>query len=574
MERARPRRSRGYDGALGSPGVRMNRTLAAWLIGFVTFACIADICAGYLDFGRSPTFGTQQRLDASRRVYTSVTASGRAAGIRAGDIVDLRIMDVLTRENHDSTGPAGATIRVPLLRDGAIVYAHERYEPRPPGILDLLDAIMRVLLAAAGVFLIARGKAKDSLYAGFFVCSLAIYEGFAVRYWGPPWVSVAMEIFDVVVLTAGIFGARILFALELLPKSAPSLRRALAALCAVTFTAFMICSIGERLAVLFGAQLLTPQQYFISQMAVGYSSVIVFAFAAAYAQGRNAAAVRWIFAAMLISQIGPTCNWISAITGHPYLAGGALNISYLTLAIVLPYAVLARGLVAVDFVFSRAVIYTIVLSVIVGIFILAEQIVERAALGRIQSAVFELLVPLILGFSIKWIEAAVERFVERILYRDKMRASAEIAALIEDFPHARDVRALSNRVAHEVHRLMRSPFVCIYSEAESTYTPAAQAGRGEAMPVDADDPVFMRLRSRQTCVRTDDFASALPRHGAVFPLVVFGSVTGAVFAQYRESGEQFDPDELETLTRLSHELAIALLWVERSRQLQAASASA
>ena len=552
----------------------MNRTLAAWLTAAITFICIADICAGYLDFGSLPNYGAQQRLNPSQRVYTTVTPAGTAAGIRVGDIQDLRLMDVVTRhtEGQHFSGPAGATLRIPLLRDGAVIYARERLERRAPSILDLLDSMMRILLAAAGVFLIARGKAKDSLYAGFFVCSLSIFEGFAVRFWGPPWVSVAMDVFELAILGVGTFGARLLFAFELLPRPAPVMRRSLGALCVLTFGAFMTCAIGERLGVLFGAQLLTLPQYWISQMAVGYSSVLVFAFAAAYARGQNAAAVRWIFVAMLLSQIGPTINWSAGITGHPYPAGGALNISYLTLAIVLPYAVLARGLVAVDFVVSRAVIYTLVLSVIVGIFILAEQIVERAALGRIQSAVFELLVPLILGFSIKWIEASVERLVEQILYRDKMRASAEITALIEDFPHARDVRGLSVRVAHEVHRLMRSPFVCIYREAESTYTPTAQAGRGEAIPVNADDPVFMRLRSRQSCVRTDDFATALPRHGAVFPLVVFGTVTGAVFAQYRDSGEQFDPDELETLTRLSHELAIALLWVERGTQLQVAPA--
>jgi hypothetical protein len=175
-----------------------------------------------------------------------------------------------------------------------------------------------------------------------------------------------------------------------------------------------------------------------------------------------------------------------------------------------------------------------------------------------------------LGFSIKWIEASVERLVEQVLYRDKMRATVELGALVDDFPHARNVGALSGRVAHEIHRLMRSPFVCIYRETESTYSPEAQAGRGEAFPVDADDPVFMRLRSKSVPVHTDDFASVLPRHGAVFPLVVFGTVTGALFAQYRDSGERFDPDELETLRRLSHELAIALLWIERAPLTQGA----
>ncbi|HEY1977419.1 MAG TPA: GAF domain-containing protein [Candidatus Baltobacteraceae bacterium] len=553
----------------------MNRTLGALLVGLITFLCIADIGAGYLDFGQLPNLGTLQRLDPSRSVYTTVTSAGAAAGIRPGDVADLRLVDVTSRYMVASlihaSGPAMGAIDVPLLRNGAVIYAHERFERRAPILLDLLDMVMRILLAAAGVFLIARGTAKDSLYAGLFVCSLSVYEGFAVRYWGPPWVPVLMNVFEVTVVAFGVFGARILFAFELLPKLTPRLLRGgLAALCAAALIAFTVCSFGDRLGAIFGSTYFTTPQYWITQMLLGYSGVLVFAVAAFYARGRTAEAVRWIFAAMLFSQIGPTANWISGITGQPLLAGGALNITYLALAIVLPYAVLARGLVAVDFVFSRAVTYTLVLSVIVGVFIVAEQIVERAALGRVQSTVLELLVPLLLGFSIKWIEASVERLVEQVLYRDKLRAAAELGALVDDFPHARDVRALSGRVAHEIHRLMHAPFVCIYIETETTYTPAAQAGHGEAFPVNADDPVFMRLRSKHVPVHTDDFATALPRLAAVFPLVVFGTVTGAVFAQYRDSGERFDPDELETLTRLSHELAIALLWIERAPQSQVA----
>lgn len=547
----------------------MNRTLGALLVGLLTFLCIADIGAGYLDFGAIPQLGTLQHLDPSRSLYTSVTPAGAAAGIRPGDIQDLRVMDLTTRYNagRGATGAPGSSVRVPLVRNGGIVYVLERYERRAPSALDLIDIIMRVLLAAAGVFLIARGTAGDSLYAGLFVCSLCIYEGFEVRFWGPQWVTVVMDTFEVTVLVFGAYVAKMFFAFELLPATAPrSVRTGLVTLCAVTFIAFSVCSIGNRLALLAGATFFSPVQYWLWQMLLGYSTVVVFACAAVYARGRNAAAVRWIFAAMLLSYIGPTINWIDGITGQPYVADGALNITYLALAIVLPYAVLARGLVAVDFVFSRAVIYTLVLSVIVGVFIMAEQIIERAALGRVQSVVLELLVPLILGFSIKWIEASVERLVEQVLYRDKMRAAAEIEALIEDFPHARDIRALSSRVTHEVHRLMHSPFVCVYREAASTYTPMAQAGHGEAFPVDSDDPAFLRLRSKHAPVHTDDFATSLPRHGAVFPLVVFGTVTGAVFAQYRDSGERFDPDELETLKRLSHELAIALLWVERAPQ--------
>jgi hypothetical protein len=185
----------------------MNRTAAAILAGVIALVCIVDIAAGYLDFGELPSMGTVQRLDPSRSVYLTVTPAGATAGVRPGDVLDLRTMDMETRAvawAHISAR-AGETYRVPLLRNGAIVYVPETLVQRPPIFLDLLDVIMRVLLAAAGVFLIARGTAKDSLYAGIFVLSLSIYEGFAVHYWGPPWVAIVMTFF----VTTGLAGGRL-----------------------------------------------------------------------------------------------------------------------------------------------------------------------------------------------------------------------------------------------------------------------------------------------------------------------------------------------------------------------------
>ncbi|HZZ00798.1 MAG TPA: hypothetical protein VFE36_14635 [Candidatus Baltobacteraceae bacterium] len=216
----------------------MNRTAAAILAGVIALVCIVDIAAGYLDFGELPSMGTVQRLDPSRSVYVTVTPAGATAGVRPGDVLDLRTMDMETRAVAWAhiAARAGETYRVPLLRDGAIVYVPETLVQRPPIFLDLLDVIMRVLLAAAGVFLIARGTAKDSLYAGIFVLSLSIYEGFAVHYWGPPWVAIVMTFFGTTGLAAGVFGGRLLFAFELLPAGAPRVARG--ALLFVSWAAF------------------------------------------------------------------------------------------------------------------------------------------------------------------------------------------------------------------------------------------------------------------------------------------------------------------------------------------------
>ena len=546
----------------------MNRSLLALIIAVVTIVCVADISYGYVNIGIAPNYGTLQPLDGSRSAFTRVNDAGRRAGLRVGDILDSRAWGARERLYLLRLGyaTAGTTMSVPYFRGPRSISVEETFQTQSGrGVRDALDVLLRVLLAASGILLLARGKDWGSIAAGLTLCGTAVFEGFGVAYVGPSWL---VAFIVTVIPLAGIasYLGRFLFGIYLLPSRVP---RALRAALWVVFAAFWLpetaLSFGRFLAAIYSALPVanTTIAYSLLQALASIAIVLAFGVVAAYVRGREGSGVRILFAAVLIGSLGGIFNNLFHVFGQPAPLDGAANLTYLAVAIAFPYAVLAKRVVAVDFVINKAAIYTVVLTIVVGIFILAEQLIERAALGRVQSFAFELLVPLILGLSIKWIEAGVERIIERVLYRDKLRAEQELEALIEDFPHARDVRILASRVASEVHRNMHVPYVAIYREEEGTYVPIASAGHGAPLPIGADDPVFMRLRSKHKVVQAEDFATALPHHGAVFPLVVFGTVTGAVYCQFRESGERFDPDELQTLGKLSHELAIALLWVER-----------
>jgi len=547
----------------------MKRTLFAIVFGALSFLIIADIAAGYYHLGGAPVLGTRVRVDSSRSVFTAVTAAGTAAGIHAGDILDLRRIDPATRLylTTGMLGEAGTVYVLPLERDGRIVTARIPFQPQGRLTLDVLDVVMRVLLATAGLLLIARGVERDSFWAGLFAIGLAVFEGFGERYWGAPAVAASVKLFVLTVYTFASFGGRLLFAFALLPKTVPRwLRGGLIATGSAAFVMLCVATVMLIVAVLSGTAVSAAQHslHYASEWTIDVISIAALGVSALYVDGQRGRAIGWMFGAMLVSQIGPFINFAYSISDKPLPFDGLLNVTFIALAIVLPYAVLSQRLLAVNFVVTRALVYTIVLTVVVGIFILLEKGIERAALGRIQSQAFELLVPLGLGLSMKWIERWAERIVERALYRRKLRAEHELSALVEDFPHARDVQGLSMRVAREICRQMDASFVCVYRESGLTYSPIAAAGNGESLPVDADDPVFMRLRSKHAVLHSDDFATALPRHSAVFPLVVFGAVTGALVVQSRAFGEAYDPDELDTLKRVAHELAIALLWVERA----------
>lgn len=558
----------------------MNRGLLAAIAAFLTFFCIADIGVTYLNHGMAPNagyFGTVGALDDSRYVYTSVNDAGRALGLQPGDVRDWRLWTPQERTDmHYGYAWAGTSYNLPYQRGDRIVSIRTVFSPAGDSALgDAVDIFMRIVLAIAGILLIARGTEPASLYAGCFVCAISVYEGFTNGYAGPPAVGVTAAVIASILGGIGSYVGRFLFGLSLLPQHLPRWVRAGVVVAFVLLATPFYASLISRnfLMPVFGVLpfVFHSIPYFTIQFGVGIYLLFVFGLAAAFTRGTSASAVRLIFAALLVSYVGAAVNFIAAINSAPYPFHGLMNLTYLALAVALPYAVLSKRLVAVDFVVSKTLVYAIVLTAIVGVFVLAEHLIEQAALGRVPSDALELLVPLILGFSFRWIERWTARVVERVLYRDKLHAEQELSALANDFPHARNVRVLARRTAGEIHRHMHAPFVCIYREVGSTYVPIATAGRGDALPIDADDPVFLRLRSTRENVAAEQFDTALPAHGAVFPLLVFGTVTGAIYCHFRESGERFDPDEMETLRKLAHELAIALLWIEREPAAVSAS---
>jgi signal transduction protein with GAF and PtsI domain len=74
------------------------------------------------------------------------------------------------------------------------------------------------------------------------------------------------------------------------------------------------------------------------------------------------------------------------------------------------------------------------------------------------------------------------------------------------------------------------------------------------------------MRSTLRPVDPDDLGSGAPGELAL-PLVVVGKVTGALVLAARNSGERYDPGEVQILSKLAHELAITLLWSEREAAL-------
>ncbi len=550
----------------------MNRTFAAFLIGAIAAFYITVLAIGYAHFGMLPRLATFVPAGPTLMVARSVTAEGRAAGLRDGDVVDRTRLSLADREVFAThTGIAGARYSFVVQRGAQsprISFTLAAATNRT--VRDVVDISLRVFMMLTALLLIARGRDDLSWYAGLWFAGWAIASGFSLTFDALGAQGSLIASFGGLLLLMIFVYARFMFGYRLLAaRVGRAARSAFVGLLALGLAGLVATIVWRFFQYAYGWQdpALARTLNGWSQLELGTLFVAVMATAAFAAEREKAQSIRILFWSAFIAQISGWANQGFVLAGQDAPLLGALALLYIVPAVTVPYVLFTRRLAAVDFYVSKAAIYAIVLSVVVGVFVLLESLVERLALGRTESIILQLIVPLALGLSLKRIEHGVEGFVERVLYRDKLSAAEQLNALIDDFPHMHAPGVLMRRVVEDVHDLMRCPSAVLYRLEDGNYLPVAESDAGSLhAPIPLDDPAFVRLRSAHRPIETTQFRTALPGDGVLVPLIVFGSITGALYCRYRESREHYDPDEIALLSRLSHELAVAIVWMEGDKE--------
>ena len=555
----------------------MNRLVGAAVIGAIVAFYIAVIGAGYAHFGALPPTGTFRPVSSARTLVESVTPAGSALGLRAGDVIDRTRLDLATRQLTYAlprylVGIAGTRYSFDVLRGTGTARVSFVLPPAPNRVLrDSVDIALRIIMLLTGLLLIARGRDRLSLYAGLWFAAFAVSQGYSHTFAaiGPAGVLILTALAPIASVAS--HGFRVIFAYELLPRAVPRTARVgflatLAFLLALLAFTAIYSAVTRSAPWQITSFAITPIGQGV-QLALQLLTLVVTGVAASVASADRARSIRIIFWSLLLGMAGAATNSIYILAGANVPLDGALNLAYLIPAVAVPYVLFSRRLAAIDFYVSRAAIYAIVLSVVVAVFVLLESLIERLALGRTESIILQLVVPLALGLSLKRIEHGVEGFVERVLYREKLDAAEQLDALIDDFPHMHGTDVLMRRVVEDVHDLMRCPSAVLYRLEDGNYLPVAESDAASLhAPIALDDAAFVRLRSAHRSIDSTQFRTALPGDGVLVPLIVFGSITGALYCRYRESREHYDPDEIAMLSRLAHELAVAIVWMERDKE--------
>ena len=222
------------------------------------------------------------------------------------------------------------------------------------------------------------------------------------------------------------------------------------------------------------------------------------------------------------------------------------------------YAVLRHRVVDISVVLNRALVYAATTSLVLGLFALLESLIERTTLGHGAGLMLELAVPLGLGAALSTVHRRIEAVVERFFFRRQYRAETALRRFAEECAFITQPENLFDLTVEQIARHAGAPRVALYERTAEAYIRIRQHG-APALPeqVATDDLAFVKLRARNAELDLNGTQSALGADGYAFPLMVRGSLLGALVVDQRP-GEHFAADERELLFHVAHEVGMAL----------------
>jgi hypothetical protein len=271
--------------------------------------------------------------------------------------------------------------------------------------------------------------------------------------------------------------------------------------------------------------------------------VLAFAIGAIAARGPDRQRALWASGSVLVGFSGVIVNIVASAFDVQATWMQYLQISIIAIPLGLGYTILRHRTIDIGFVISRALVLTAVSFIVVAAFGLLERALGKLFIdeSHIASRSVEIALALGLGFSLRSLHVRVERAVDFLFFRGRQRSLAALRAFQRDVFYIESPDAVIEQTIELMSRHADAAEVRIVGEAAATN----------------DDPLFVRLRSGRLPVKLRDTGTAL--HGEyAFPMVVRGTLTGALIVAAKRTGETYDPVERDLLAEIAERAGIAL----------------
>jgi hypothetical protein len=481
------------------------------------------------------------------------------AGLRTGDLVDLRALGAADRYRFITTYPRfgqrvvltvmrdGRTLRIPLVAQH-IAFTWDFW-------LGYLGNAWMLLFAA----LIAwrRPDSAEARVLALLLILSSVGNYFGSLNWITP--SAASDAITSAIGAIAVYSGFALFATYAMLFARPSARlpRVLA------WLSYASCAAAALYGVAYSVGAWTlwadpAQSWYSGALPQTVTGVLPFVFpllcvavTLAQTRGPERARIAWTASSLgaLYFVNAATAAVVVFAPGFDSLAIlAAINIITFIAPLGLTYSLLSRRLLDINFALNRAVVFSGVSIVVVGIFVLVEWIFsEWFNAGHATNLAISATLALALGFSIRSIHQRVDRVLDNVFFRKRHEDEHAIRAFAHEAAYITDAATLLRRAEATLEA---------HADASSVYV-VLDDGWGRYGNVSENDPAIVALRAWRKTLDLHTVETAL--HGEfAYPMIARGRLVGALVLGPKRSGEAYAPDESDAISQLAHGVGGAL----------------
>jgi hypothetical protein len=209
------------------------------------------------------------------------------------------------------------------------------------------------------------------------------------------------------------------------------------------------------------------------------------------------------------------------------------------------FAVLATRLVEVRIAINRAVVFTLLMGVVVGLLALVESLIENNALHGRSGLALEVAAPLVLGIAFDQVQRRIEQVVDRVFFRREHHARETLRAFVRDAGFIEQPEILVERMVAVFDRHSGGHGAVLYESRASLFERSAQHGHRWPETLDGDDPALVRLRATLTPLDLHGIETALGAEGIALPLALRGRLFGVLVCGPRSASRYAQAEATE-----------------------------
>jgi hypothetical protein len=523
----------------------------------VAFVCYDTLLPPLPEYGVRTVNQTMHTAESQRVISVAPNAPAALAGIRVGDTISFGKTPFERAEAAFSPPGSRVSVVVNGSRTVSLLTPRPTYAP----ILLVPLVIRLAFLAVAALLAWRRWEDPAARALVLFLLCYGLLIGLPNTVMATPFLSVlVLQTANTLLLLVGTAAAAT-FAAEFPGGAAQPVPRTLARITQVlTLVAAGVTIAGITFAP--SERAVTLARTAIIWLFVASALLVIAILIVAYVQGAASERQRrrWVF---LMLGIGLVAVAIDITVQSTVRASEVVDDATLLFIGAIPfglaYVILRHRVIDVGFVVNRAVVYGAVSIIIVGVIVIVETLMSRFVEqhSRTGSIAVQLAVALILGFSIRFINARVEQTVDRVLFRQRYLDEAAIADFTLDAQYVTDAGVLLERCVATAMRHGHATEAGIWLRGSSGCYEPRNSSLAQSLSVDENDPALVAMRARRVVADLHALGSALP--GALaFPMIVRGELIGALVCGNKEHAEAYAPDEIESLRNMAAAVGHAL----------------